>query len=1254
MQLNLKVFHRGLILVGVPLICGIAILACLFLVILQTDEEVLQGQRFKQVEEKVSILVVTVYHLGIEMSDVMAHGSFDKVSDITESLRTIVSLRNSLALEVGDPKDPEFRRTRDILINGLRTAADVLRTCFKTALAGNAGAGKKFAKERKEIGEALDRTYDAMQLVLAKSQDEMVEANLRKQAELLKLQAYILVLGLLVSISMAVFLARFFMTGIVKRLAVITDNTRRLSKGLPLNPQLKGGDELAAVDGSFHRMSRALERTKERERALFDHASDVICVLDSQHRFTRINPVSLKVWGVGPQEILGTELMRLVFHEDREAVGKALARAKSESPSQEFECRLKPTDEKLLMETLWSVYWSESEASVFCVVHDISERKKLERMKQEFLAMVSHDLRSPLTSISGVFELLGRGKYGQLPLPAVDKVAIAGRNIARLLTMVNDLLDMEKLDAGQLELNPQPVDLRDLLERCLQEVEAVAEQRSVKLECGLTDGQFEADGDRLIQVIVNLLSNAIKFSPENGLVKLSAKITDRSLEIRVDDQGRGVPASYREAIFERFKQVDAADGRRKAGTGLGLPICKQLVELHGGKIGVDSSEGNGSSFWLKLPLSPPAVLVQDAAETAVLPKVSATPATLAYDQQHSGETAAALKSRCSLRTDLSLLHKGLLLVIVPVLFELILVGLLTVVLVQVNQEKTYERYLHSVTYYATKVVADFMKVGRAVSGPHTEEAWKNFLTAGADGGVQIEKLRAQAILNSSLAREYADFERTYKEGLKYFTRAKEKMEGKPYDRSLADAIFVDWETAGPIFDRFGGHLLRLIGVVDNMQSTSPQRLAQLRRQQGMLLAAGVAANIMLSLLLVIFFSKGITSRLAVLMENADLMSQEKELRLPLSGKDEIAHLDRVFHDMAAALRVALKKERAVFDNSQDIICAIDDGGVFRQINSACLRVWGYTPEQLINNSVLGVVSAPQHDALMDVLRKAPLAGKAIQFESHVQCKDGTVKEILWSANWSQERGLLFCVAHDISKRKELERLKQEFLAMVSHDLRTPLTAINGVTRLMLAGALGAMPDLAQQKLQVVLRSVDRLLTLINDLLDIEKLDAGQMELSIEPTSVLAVLERSSQALEGLAREKNIEIVVKSTDIRIAADGERLIQAIVNLLSNAIKFSPAGATVTLSAESLYGYCEFRIKDEGRGIPEAYRSTIFERFKQVESDDGKRSRGTGLGLPISKKIVEQHGGVIGVESEIGKGSTFWLRIPGAASEALRECS
>jgi PAS domain S-box-containing protein len=1240
---NLTLLHRGLILVGVPLLTGIIIMTSLACVVTNIDHDVTEGNTFKQIERDCSILIMTLYHLGYVISASIRGSELSELTKLPEGLRTIIKLRNEVS-ELVQPYKSRFKDDPvESLNKGLKNIAIIVKPFFQPHRGLQFRHITAFDDRRKQLGKDLDEAYFLFQGLLTYSQNEMVEANWNKQNWLLGSYAFILLAGLIGSVGLAFFLARSFMFGIVRRLAVITENSKRLASDLPLNDPVDGSDEIFEVDKAFHEMADAVRQTAERERALFDNASDVICVLDGRGHFSRVNPASLKVWGVRPEELIDHPLMELIALEEREAVARAVAGAQSGSPSAEFECQVLCRGQEP-METLWSVYWSESEESLFCVVHDISERKKLERMKQEFLAMVSHDLRSPLTSITGVFELLARGKYGELPAAAGEKVGMARRNVSRLLSMVNDLLDMEKLEAGQLDLTLEPVDINDLLERCIEEASTVAESRKVNLVLKPATGKAEIDSDRMIQVIVNLLSNAIKFSPEGGDVTLAGKVSGDELEVSVTDQGRGVPEKYREAIFERFKQVEASDGKRKAGTGLGLPICKQLVELHGGKIGVDSEEGKGSKFWIRLPLAPKVVQVEELSPTVRMAAYEGgKQLAISLQPAKPEKVSSPRKSRFfNPQTDLSILQKGIVLVAMPVLLEFMLVGSLAVVLMQTYKIQMYEHHLHAITYAATELVAAFMKVGRAVSGDQTPKAWIDFCHASEDSHESYNRLKKVSSSDALLSAEVAAIDQMAQPALQFIDKSRKFMEGKQLTPENIGDAWEDRVATETFADRLAQSLIGLLDKSGQLQSTDPQQLAVLHKQQGRLLVAGVAFNIVLAILLVIFFVRGITSRLAVLKENELRLARELDLRPVLSGRDEIAQLDEVFHSMAQTLREARKKERAVFDNSQDVICALDCDGVFRQINSACVRLWGYQPDQLLNSSVYGLADPENHERFSEILQ-ARQTGSIVYLENRTFAKDGTVHEILWSANWSDERQLWFCVAHDISKRKELERLKHDFLAMVSHDLRTPLTAVAGVAKLMVAGAFGQLPDLAYQKLQIVVKNVDRLLNLINDLLDIEKLDAGQMQLTLEPTSIKSVLERSCQSLEGFAREKNVEMVVQASDAQVAIDGDRLIQAIVNLLSNSIKFSPDGGTVLVSAELADGQCTVRVRDQGRGVPEEYKKTIFERFKQVEAADGKRSKGTGLGLPITKKIVEAHGGTIGVDSEPGVGSTFWFRIP-----------
>ncbi len=225
------------------------------------------------------------------------------------------------------------------------------------------------------------------------------------------------------------------------------------------------------------------------------------------------------------------------------------------------------------------------------------------RRKAELMSMVSHDLRTPLTSMQGSMTLLAAGIMGELTPKAMSEVSRAERNATRLINLINDLLDIEKLEAGQMDMVVKDIMLQPVFEESLESVQQFASSHSVKLDIEPTSLQVLADHNRLIQVLINLMSNAIKFSPEGETVRLLAKDAGNMVEVQVVDKGRGVPESHREAIFERFKQVEAADATEKKGTGLGLPICKLIVESHGGTIGVTSEAGNGSTFWFKIPKS---------------------------------------------------------------------------------------------------------------------------------------------------------------------------------------------------------------------------------------------------------------------------------------------------------------------------------------------------------------------------------------------------------------------------------------------------------------------------------------------------------------------------------------------------------------------------------------------------------------------------------------------------------------------------
>lgn len=404
---------------------------------------------------------------------------------------------------------------------------------------------------------------------------------------------------------------------------------------------------------------------------------------------------------------------------------------------------------------------------------------------------------------------------------------------------------------------------------------------------------------------------------------------------------------------------------------------------------------------------------------------------------------------------------------------------------------------------------------------------------------------------------------------------------------------------------------------------------------------GIGLNIVVAFGLLIWFTREWVSRLEVLTNNSLRFARGEKLLDPVGGGDEITQLDNDFHTMADTLAVAMRKERAVVNNAKDLICSIEQNGRFTAVNPACMRIFGRGADELLGNnfSSYAIDNAGQPVQFRTLAESAD--DKAI--EVRVKRKDGTTGDTIWSITWSDEDRLCYCVAHDVTEGKELERLKREVMAMVSHDLRSPLTAVQMYLELLSLNALGELPKKAHDGAVIAERNVSRLIGLINDLLDMERMETGKLQLDIAEVNASEICNRAIEAVLAMTDGRQIVYSPYSDNTLLDADGDRLVQVIVNLLGNAIKFSPEGSTIRLESEQLPKTVEFRIIDQGRGIPADALNDVFDRFKQVQTSDARIGYGSGLGLAICKTLVELHGGTIGVNSVVGEGSTFWFRIP-----------
>jgi signal transduction histidine kinase len=253
-------------------------------------------------------------------------------------------------------------------------------------------------------------------------------------------------------------------------------------------------------------------------------------------------------------------------------------------------------------------------AGYVVVLTDIDERKRVERMKTEFISTISHELRTPLTSIAGSLGLVAAGVAGPLPERAQHMVAIAQKNSERLSTLINDLLDLEKLVDGGLPILAELHDVMPIVEQAIRDNEGYATTYRTQFVIGSTaDGaQVMVDSLRLVQVLSNLLSNAAKFSPEGADVRIDIEAAEETVRISVTDSGPGIDLAFQDRIFQKFSQADGSDARSRGGSGLGLAISKELMERMNGTIGFESEPGSGSVFHVTLTLYDAPVLAEEA------------------------------------------------------------------------------------------------------------------------------------------------------------------------------------------------------------------------------------------------------------------------------------------------------------------------------------------------------------------------------------------------------------------------------------------------------------------------------------------------------------------------------------------------------------------------------------------------------------------------------------------------------------------
>ncbi len=367
------------------------------------------------------------------------------------------------------------------------------------------------------------------------------------------------------------------------------------------------------------------------------------------------------------------------------------------------------------------------------------------------------------------------------------------------------------------------------------------------------------------------------------------------------------------------------------------------------------------------------------------------------------------------------------------------------------------------------------------------------------------------------------------------------------------------------------------------------------------------------------------------------------------------------------LRALIHQSNSILESVGDGIYGVDLAGRVTVINPAAAQMLGYRPNELLGRNLHELIlhtradGTPYPEAESAIMASTENANSVRVSTEVFWRKDGTSFPVEYVARPQMDtperggvgRAIGVVVAFtDTTERRALDKMKDEFISTVSHELRTPLTSLRAALGLVTGGALTARPDRMKQMLEIAIGNTDRLIKLVNDILDMERIASGNAELHSANCSADWLLERAAGLQAAAAMKAGVKISVETHGVSVWADADRILQALANLISNAIKFSPRGGEIHLSATALDTHeAVFAVRDQGRGIPADKLETIFERFQQVDASDSRAMGGTGLGLTICRSILAQHGGRIWVTSPPGEGATFHFTLPTQPSGHLR---
>lgn len=615
---HLNLARKTALIVAIPLVCTMAFLLAVGFLLMNSDRDLARMEQAQDILRLSDKLNNDMLRASLTVSMYNSIGRLELLDQYEAILASMTSTASQLeAATSSDREQSALARACSEDVKATAACLSGMRGLWQeeTAVLKQFRLRDDFARLERTLLKGTQDSTKLAQLGARRAQTSREESQRTRS----------IIFGILIASAVMSFVIAFGMAHtmsktINSRLSALAEKARLVAANQALEANLDVDDEIGQLAKALRRMEIELKEASRRERAVVENAAEVICSLDEDGKISQVNPACWDLWGYDPEDLLGRRLTSLIHPDYIDTTSGAIERARCESAKSNLETAIVHKNGGTVDLHL-SCSAGQSSKSVFCVAHDISERKRLERMRSDFVNMITHDLRTPLASLRAALQLIQKGTYGELSERGNERLAAADLNVTRLINMLNDLLVIEKLESGGTDIVCAEVNFPDVARQARDLVKDLAEQRQITIDVEVCPVAVWCDEDRMVQVVANLFGNAIKFSPDGGTIRLhysESSATDAELEVRISDEGPGVPPGEQGRIFDRFQMISKQRSQNKAGAGLGLAICKSIVEQHGGKIGVFNNEGAGCTFWFKVPRESGKALESDTVRLAIL------------------------------------------------------------------------------------------------------------------------------------------------------------------------------------------------------------------------------------------------------------------------------------------------------------------------------------------------------------------------------------------------------------------------------------------------------------------------------------------------------------------------------------------------------------------------------------------------------------------------------------------------------------